>query len=260
MNISNLTGQPANSNARPASWHWDAVQSALPHGLPSGALTVIRIRTKDDPVRAWYNTVGDLVSVVRGQGKPVAYVAVDRDHKVMLGHFSASNPRNGRLCIIPDEDLVVHARNDQGETSRDGCGVPTMQLIQEPIEGVEDDYGPPLVVLDGVERARPYANPGRSDGEVVFPDGVTISKRGVDEWRALDLSGLATLRPQSPTVAVWHDDSSAAHAAAFDVLSDVALVVIEAGTCREHGGFLTVRERPSRNDERLSQAQVIRLG
>jgi hypothetical protein len=79
----------------------------------------------------------------------------------------------------------------------------------------------------------------------------------VNEWRALEMSGYADLRADAPTVVVWHDDGSQAHADAIDVLYDVAMVIVEAFSYPE-GDVLTVSQRDD-IDEHFPYQQAVHI-
>lgn len=239
--------QPTLSNASPHSWKWTAAASVLPNGLPSGALTVIRIRTTGNPVRDWQNTVADLVHTTLANGRPVGYVPVDSDDPSRaINTVALRNREGGRLGILLDEDHLVHVRDDRGLPRTYGCGVPTMDRVQEQVRGWEADYGPSLVVLDGLENARPYA--ATTKDLLTYPNRITITRRALDEWRALEMHGYATSRPHAPTVVTWTDDGSHAHSEAIELLFDVAMVIIEAHSCTDGGDFLTVGQRAHLNE------------
>lgn len=249
------TPQPASANSNP--WSWTTVQSALPDGLPAGALTVIRIRTTGNQSRDWNNTVADLVHATVAQHRPVSYVPVDSDNPQPFGTFTpARSGKGGRIGILLDEDHLVHARDDRGRPRVYGCGVPTIHRVQELVGGMEDNYGPSLVILDGLENARPYR--ATSQDLVTFPDGVTITRRGVNEWRALEMSGLANTRPHAPTVVVWNDNGSPAHSDAIELLCDVAMVIVEAFSSPD-GDVLTISQRAC-IDQRFPYQKAVHLG
>lgn len=250
------SSQPTRSNDRNApKWAWNAVHNVLPDGLPSGALTVIRIRASSNPARDWHNTVADLVHSTLARHKHVAYIPVDSDNPSQpIAKVAMRLGEGGRLGILLDEDHLVNVRDDRGRPRTYGCGVPTMDRVQEQVGGWESDYGPSVVVLDGLEKARPYA--ATAQDLVTFPNRITITRRALNEWRALEMGGLANTRPDAPTVVVWNDDGSPAHSNAIKLLCDVARVVIEAGSDPECGDFLTVSHRDSMDQQFPYQAAV----
>ncbi|TPG17167.1 hypothetical protein [Pedococcus bigeumensis] len=247
---------PIHSNTNAPSWSWTAAESVLPNGLPAGALTVIRIRTNNDPGREWHKTVADLVKTTLVHNRHVAYVPVDSDNPQQpINKVAALRGEGGRLGILLDEDHLVHVRDDRGRPRTYGCGVPTMDRVRELAGGWQDDYGPSLVVLDGLEKARPYA--ATAQDLVTFPNGITITRRALNEWRALEMSGYANTRPDAPTVVVWNDDGSPAHSEAIELLCDVAMVIVEAFSSPD-GDVLTVSQR-DHIDQRFPYQQAVHL-
>lgn len=244
------------TNPTSATWHWSAAESVLSNGLPTGALTVIRIRTSDTTNRDWDNTVADLVRTTLASGSHVGYVPVDSDNpRQTIGKVAMRSGDGGRLGILLDEDHLVTVRDDRGLPRTYGAGIPTMDRVQAQVGGWEEDYGPSLVVVDGLEKARPYA-PTNQD-LVTFPNGITITRRALNEWRALEVQGYAHSRPHAPTVVVWHDHGCPFHQEAVELLCDVAMVIVEAHSS-DNGNVLTVSQR-SHIDEQFPYQRAVRL-
>ncbi|HEV7148662.1 MAG TPA: hypothetical protein VGN48_16845 [Pedococcus sp.] len=244
------------TNPAPATWNWSAAESVLPTGLPAGALTVIRIRTSETANRDWDNTVADLVRTTLATGRHVGYVPVDSDNPHQaIGKVAVRKGEGGRLGILLDQDHLVTVRDDRGLSRTYGTGVPTLHRVQAQVGGWEDDYGQSLVVLDGLEKARPYA-PTDQD-LVTFPDGITITRRALNEWRSLEMQGYAHSRPHAPTVVVWHDHGCPYHQEAVELLCDVAMVIVEAHSS-DNGDVLTVSQR-SHMDQRFPYQKAVYL-
>jgi hypothetical protein len=248
--------QPPTANPIPASWNWNAAERVLPNGLPTGALTVIRIRTSDTPNRDWDNTVADLVGTTLASGRHVGYVPVDSDNPHQaIAKVAMRTGEGGRLGILLDEDHLVGVRDDRGLLREYGCGIPTMHRVQEQVGGWEDDYGPSLVILDGLENARPYLSTAQD--LVTFPNGITITRRALNEWRALEMSGYAADRHHAPTVVVWNDHGCQFHAEAIELLCDVAMVIVEAFSSPD-GDVLTISQR-DHMDQQFPYQQAVYL-
>lgn len=251
---------PTPQSTRPnldAPWSWPAAAEVLPNGLPAGALTVIRIRATSNAEVDWKRTVADLVHSTTANFRSVGYVPVDSDSTEALNRLTpAHSGEGGRIGLLLDEDEVVTARDDSGRPRPYGIGLPTLARVRELASAWEDDFGQSLIVLDGMENARPY--PATSQDLVTFPGGITITRRAVDEWRALDVCGYANARPHAPTVVVWNDDGSPAHSDAIALLCDVACVIVEAVSGTDFGDFLAVSQR--RNlDQEFPYPQAVRL-
>lgn len=245
------------TNPTPATWNWAAAESVLPRGLPAGALTVVRIRSGDTSSRDWDNTVADLVRATLVNGKPVGYVPVDKDNPHQaIAKVAVRTGEGGRLGILLDEDHIVSVRDDRGLSRDYGCGFPTLARVQGAVQGWEDDYGPSLVVLDGLENARPFASTAQD--MITFPNRITITRRALNEWRALEMQGYAHTRPHAPTVVVWNDHGCPFHAEAIELLCDVAMVIVEAHSGTPDGDFLAVSQR-SNLQEQFPYQKAVRL-
>lgn len=199
---------------------WPVLAPLLPAGLPVRAVTLIKIPAFVPDVSE--KVVGGLLRATTAAGNACVYAPVN------------GSPRYPRVTdgfgvhVVVDQDVSASVV-DPGTQTRQWyeCGVPSLQVLAPKVSKIEDAQGAALLVLDGIQGARPYNRSVQGEETVGFGDMVTLNRHGLDHWRACDVLEYARLRPQAPTVVVWHTDPHDEDPGGYSALVNVAHLVID---------------------------------
>ncbi|MCF6733689.1 hypothetical protein [Blastococcus sp. KM273129] len=214
---------------QPAQWTVRALAHHLPDGLPTAALTILRLPGQAVRRGPWSTLVGQLLLDTVDRCRPVVYTCADEPYQ----HW----PEEGCNRLGPHYAGVSDACGccppERGHFTARRRGLPLIGPFRSTVDNLtaaladhEPDHGPSLVLIDNVEHARPYAF---QPGGVYDGDNRTASLDSVENTRrcASDLLTFATERSAAPTVACTWGDTTPLPAA----LTEVARVVITALPC-----------------------------
>lgn len=233
----NATPETESTPSQPsAPWAWDLIAHVVPE-LPCGAVTVI-VLNDEHPFASHEALVGDLMVTMLDRHRRFAFVSVgdpDTEMAEVLAH-TLNDEAAGRVIGYVDRDYKVTARLGDGGGFIYSCGIPTLDNVERFL--ADGDEGKErLVILDGFERARPYAAVGPS----LIPNTAPLSADDVDAWRSADLRAFAQSRPNAPTVVVWHG-ANVERDSAKRSIGDAADLVLMHRVSEEHD-WLTVSVR-----------------
>jgi len=232
------TQTEANPKHLKSPWTWDLIKEKVP-ALPCGAVTLI-VLYGDDP---WWSshaaTVGDLIKSVMATQQRMAYVGLGDPGpwvELFAAVLNGTHGSDDQVIAHVDRDHKVMARLGDGTGLQYSCGVPTLDNVDTFLAG--DEYTDErLLILDGFERARPYA----ADGPLLIPAAVPMTGEDIDAWRAADLRAFAASRPNAPTVVVW-TSTAAQSPETKRSIGDAADVMVHY-IAREEGDGLAVTVR-----------------
>jgi len=212
-------------------WYWPAFAAFLPDGLPTGAITLIKVPAFLPGLMEW--VVGDLLRSTTEAGRPCVYTPVNGSP-----HYPRVTEGSG-AHVVNDEDVQASVI-DFVSGVRHGyeCGVPSLNIVQPRVAVIEQGAGPSLLVLDGIQDARPYNQRMVESETRRFGDFVVHDRGGLNRWRAADLLAYARLRTEAPTVLVWHSPLERENTDGYQALVDVSHVVIDGCDLPEGPLFL----------------------
>jgi len=214
------------------AWQWPAFTAFLPTGLPVGALTLIKVRAFAPGVME--EVVGDLIRSTTEAGLPCIYTPVNG-----APHYPRVTEGAG-AHLVTDEDVQASVVDTvRGVRDWYECGVPTLNIVPPKVNTIERDHGPAMLILDGIHDARPYNHSLAESETRQFGAHAALNSTGLNHWRAADLIAYARLRPEAPTVVVWHADLDGETSNdGLQALVDVSHVVIDRLDRREGPPFL----------------------
>lgn len=212
-------------------WYWPAFAALLPDGLPTGAITLIKVPAFIPGLME--QVVGDLIRSTTEAGRPCIYTPVNGSP-----HYPRVTEGSG-AHIVNDQDVQASVVDvDQGVRHGYECGVPTLNIVPPCVAGIEQGAGPSLLVLDGIQDARPYNQRMVESETRQFGDFVVLNRVGLNRWRAADLLAYARLRTGAPTALVWHAALERENTDGYQRLVDVSHVVVDRCGLPEGPSFL----------------------
>ena len=181
-----------NRTSQPGSpWRWDLIADALP-GLPCGVLTLVLL-DENNPFESYATILFDLMTSMVEQNHPYTYVAVGGPDATEVALDDLAYDVNA------EGQGILKVFVDRAPNVADGPGpVPTLANVAAYLARSEAEGMQSLVVLDAIERARPYPAVGPASKRN------TARTRKADKQRTFDLRNFARSRTSAPTVAVVH--------------------------------------------------------
>lgn len=229
-------------------WKWPVLAPHLPTGLPVRAVTLIKIPAFVPA--ASEQVVGDLLRATIAAGDPCVYAPVNGSP-----HYPLVTDGSGAHVVV-DQDVSASVVDPDTQTRQwYECGVPSLQVLAPKVAKIEAAQGTALLVMDGIQGARPYKRALRGEETAGFGDLVTLDRHGLAYWRACDVLEYARLRPLAPTVVVWHTAPHDEDHGGYSALVEVAHVVINCYDLSE-GPRMLVSSRPNLDEPLPYQTPV----